>query len=64
MACYIHLLNENIFAPYAFSVRLWPGRPVDNPRSSNTNDSKMVLDASLNTHLYKIRMKSKVDQPR
>ena len=33
--------------------------------SSNTKDSKMILDAArLNTQQYKVRIKGKVEQPR
>ena len=41
----------------------WLGRPGFNSRSSNTKDSKMVLDATLfNTQHYKLKIKGKVEQ--
>ena len=41
----------------------WPGRLGFNPRSNNTKDSKMVLDASLlNTQHYNVWIKGKVEQ--
>ena len=44
------------------AFRQWPGRPGFNPTSSHT---KVVLDAFLlNTHHYKVRIKSKVEQSR
>ena len=46
------------------SVRQWHTRLGFNPRSSNTKDSKMVLDASLlNTQHYKVRIKDKKSNP-
>ena len=46
-------------------VRQWPGRPGFNRRSSNTKDSKMVLDTTLlNTQYYKVKIKGKVEQSR
>ena len=40
-------------------------RVFANPRSSYTNDSKMVLDAALfNTQYYQVRIKGKVEQSR
>ena len=40
-----------------------PRRPGFNPRSSHTNDFKMVLDTSLlNTQQYKVRIKGKVER--
>ena len=45
------------------SVSQCPGKPVFNPWSSNTKDSKMVLDAPLlKTQHYKVQIKSKVEQ--
>ena len=42
-----------------------PGDPGFDPRSSHTEDLKMVLDTSLlNTHHYKVRIKGKVEQYR
>ena len=49
----------------ALSVRHWSGRPGFNPKSSHTKDSRMVLDAALlNTQLYKVWIKSKLDKSR
>ena len=40
-----------------------PGRPGINSRSSDTKDSKMLLDDTLlTTHYYKVRVKDKVKQ--
>ena len=47
------------------SVRQRSGRPGFNPRSSHTENSKMVLDAALlNTQHYMVKIKGKVEQSR
>ena len=47
------------------SVHQWSGRSGFNPRSSQSENSKMVLDtALLNTQHYKVNIKGKVEQSR
>ena len=51
--------------PNELSVRQCSRRPGFNPRSSQTKDTKMVLDAVFfNTQNYKVMIKGKEEQSR